>query len=356
MRNVARIYLSDLHMSSTHALEGERPYGWLTRELVDDVAGFLRSPTVTECQQLFLVGDVVDLWICPHDVRPPTAQEILAAPHNQPIVEAVRAFAALPGRSVVWCRGNHDAAIERADAAALCPGAALRERYDEPPLHVFHGHDRCLFNGPDPTGRPFPLGYVLSRFVATAAARGLHPIGANLHTLLRIGPQLVALLDRVPLAECVFDAVHDRAGLTPERDRDLVMPDGSRVALAALRETYQHLRSEWAAQRTNDPSNAVLCEDDPFYDLPVAPVGLHVAGHSHTHRCASLVTGGGYLNLGAWCTSSEQRAPDRHFARTWVESAGRPDELLCGELGRWRPAVGVDDHSTRLRVPTARAA
>jgi hypothetical protein len=62
-------------MSSSDAVEpaaGKRLYGWLSPDEAKRLGAFLRSKTVTDCMQLILNGDVVDVWICPHHVRPPS--------------------------------------------------------------------------------------------------------------------------------------------------------------------------------------------------------------------------------------------------------------------------------------------
>jgi UDP-2,3-diacylglucosamine pyrophosphatase LpxH len=78
---------------------GQHPYGWLSPAAAIRLGDFLRSrPWPT--QQLFLVGDFRDYWVCPHDVRPSTTLDIINAPHNKPVVDGLRAFAAMPGKNL----------------------------------------------------------------------------------------------------------------------------------------------------------------------------------------------------------------------------------------------------------------
>jgi UDP-2,3-diacylglucosamine pyrophosphatase LpxH len=294
------------------------------------LGAFFQSKTVTDCQQLCLVGDVVDMWICPHDVKPPTALDVLDAPHNRPVVDGIRAFAALPGRNVIWCQGNHDAGVDTAAARHLADNVKLVPRYnDEFPLRICHGHEDCLFNGPDPSNRPFPLGYFISRLVATAAARNLCDVGVNVRTFLKIGPDLALLLETEPLAEIVFDVVRKAADIKLE-DR-VVMPDGSTIAVGKVRADYQDLVSEWRKHRTTSVARALLCEADPYHDVPTG-FHLNIAGHSHA---AKVIEGHGYINLGSWC------GKDAYFGKTWLEYAGHADELLCGALYKWENGVST---------------
>ncbi|HEU4727989.1 MAG TPA: hypothetical protein VFT22_08880, partial [Kofleriaceae bacterium] len=88
-----------------------QPYGWLSPRHARRLGAFLESRSVAQSDQLFLTGDTLDLWVCPHDVRPATAQDLIDAPHNKPIVDGLRAFAATPGKTLFYIQGNHDLEI-----------------------------------------------------------------------------------------------------------------------------------------------------------------------------------------------------------------------------------------------------
>lgn len=351
MEDIRRIFVSDLHMASTDAVApagGRRPYGWLSEAEAARAGAFFRSTTVTECQQLVLVGDVLDTWICPHDVRPPTALDVLDAPHNKPVVEAIRAFAGLPGRSVIWCLGNHDGEATAETARHLADGVQLTPRYDAFPLRAWHGHPDCLFNGPDPMGRPFPLGYIISRFVATAAARGLAEVGLNIRTLLKVGHGLAYQLETEPLAEVVFDVVRKAADLKPEDQ--VILPDGQTVAVSELRTRYENLVDEWRKHRSTSVARALLCESDPYHDVPTE-LHLNIAGHSHDAKVKPELR---YINVGSWC------GKDAFFGKTWLQHAGLLGERLCGALYKWDHGVASQIGETvtvpTLWVPAAQAA
>ncbi|HEX8112561.1 MAG TPA: hypothetical protein VF516_32750 [Kofleriaceae bacterium] len=343
MENITRVFMSDLHMCSSDAVApagGRRAYGWLSEPRARRTAEFLASNTVTDCQQLLLVGDVIDLWICPHDVRPPSARDVLDAPHNKPVVEAIRAFARLPGRSVIWCQGNHDAEATAETARYLADGAQLVPRHNvDFPLRAQHGHEDCLFNGPDPMDRPFPLGYFISRFVATAAARGLAEVGVNIRTFLKVGPELAILLETEPLAQIVFEVVRKAADL--ELEDPVILPDGRTITVGAVRKEYENLVAEWRRNRSISVARALLCESDPYHDVPTG-LHLNIAGHSHEAKVKPELR---YINLGSWC------GQDAYFGKTWLVHAERLNETLCGALYKWDNGV-VTQVGETVAVPT----
>lgn len=342
-----QIFVSDIHMASPAAVmprPGKYPYGWLSPAEADRLGGFLRSSEVTECDELFVVGDALDVWTCPHDTAPPTPSEIINAPHNKPIIDGIRAFAAKPGKKVFYIRGNHDDQVNAGHAREIAPNIIFGSRYDHPPLRVRHGHEDALFNAPDPTGRPFPLGYFITRFTATAAERGIPAMSTSFRTILKSGPEVVKLLKNKPLAECVFDTVLQETGV--KIDDKVIMPDGSTVLVGNVRETYQNLVAEWNEHRPTDAFTAVLCEWDPYYALPVGTRHVNVVGHSHDRKFAWADAYGMYLNLGAWCGEKA------HFGKTWLEDAGSSRECMWGQVCRWDPETGVQSCSPKAGIPT----
>lgn len=349
MQDITRVLVSDLHAADKTAIyppSGMHPYGWLSPDHAIRFAEFIGSKVVSDASQLIVTGDATDLQICPINVKPPTAVDVLSAPHNKPIVDALRTYADGKdahgkGHTVLWLLGNHDLGTTADDVHYVHPKINFLPFYNEGPLRIQHGHDACLFNGPDPMHRDYPLGYFISRFVATAVARGLHPIGLSLQLLFSSKAELVALLNGAPLAECVFDAVCKAARIA--MTEDVIMPDGSTRKVEEVRATYSNLLHEWTRGSALD---AAAAEYDPYYGIDVGGTPhLHVMGHSHDRKCAWLAAGG-YMNLGAWCGEKT------HFGRTWLENPGTPDERLCGQVCEWRSGVGIVDHSTILRIPT----
>lgn len=346
MRDIKRVFISDIHMASHEAVtpaEGKHPYGWLSPADALRLGEFLRSSAIADCQELFIVGDGIDVWTCPYDIKPPTPAEIINAPHNRPIVDGLRAFADKPDHRVFYLKGNHDHSVTAEDARLLVPGIIYGPHYEEYPLRVYHGHEEALFNAEDPAGRKFPLGYFITRLTATAAARGASAIHLSFRTILNSGGEVLKLLKSKPLAECVIDTILRATGVKLE-DK-VVMPDGSTIEVGNVRETYQNLVNEWNEHRSTSAVTAVMCEWDPYNALEPGKPHLNIMGHSHDRRFSYGDAFGMYLNLGAWCDGKA------HYAKTWIENPGRSNEILCGQLYRWTSG-GAEAVSPHAGVPT----
>lgn len=330
-------FISDVHMSSAQAVTGlgpYRPWAWLSKPKVDRLAAFLNSAEVAGWDKLFLVGDIVDTWICPHDLAPPTAVDILRAKHNRPIVEALRAFAAHPEKETYWIEGNHDAGAGVEAAHEIHPNVCYTLGFERPHIQVRHGHETCLFNACDPNGRPYPIGYYLSRLCATAVAAGHASIGLNFQLIWDCKDKLIAVAKGdEEIVDGVLDAVRGKARVDPEAS--FVMPDGSRVSLSVVRTWFHHLRRDWKAAHRGNWLDAVACEYDPFYGLDRGPRMLCIAGHTHDRYVAMLSSPESrYVNVGSWCDEEASYAtlvvendriePTRAHLATWGPSIVDP--------------------------------
>jgi UDP-2,3-diacylglucosamine pyrophosphatase LpxH len=314
-----RIYISDIHISL------DAPYSWLSQAERRRLLSFLASDDLRQSDQLFLVGDVVDLWAYPINVRPPTFCDIMAEPHNKPIVDALNEFSR-SGRALVYMNGNHDMQATRDEVRSVFPQIAVYpDRFRDRTLHIEHGHAKCLFNGTDPRANHLPFGYFITRLTTTGEDRG-HGVNMNLWTILRNANHVFALVtDGRRLGEAVFDVCVQETcvGL----DEDIVMPDGSTIKVGAVRDMYADCYDAWDnAPGRNDAYEAVLAEWDPFYALPYEQrIKMSIAGHSHDHifsyRSSDHTL---YMNTGSWCSSTS------HYAKTWNE-----DGILWGALYEW---------------------
>lgn len=330
MKALRRVFISDIHMGAAEAVADDvpnkKPYCWLSATENATLAGFLESDAVQKADQLFVVGDLVDLWVCPVDVRPPSPAEIINAPHNRPIVSALRKFAAQPHKQLIYIVGNHDMQVSAEVAHALAPNTVFGPVYEEFPLRVTHGHDHCLFNASDPGGRKYPLGYFITRCCATAARNGAaHDMGWNFWSLFNGGAEIVRWIkDSKPLSQCVMDFVKDATGVSDSTP--ITMPDGSTTTLTEVKQEYASLVHDWNTHKPNHAATAVLCEWDPWSDLPSGP-RVNIMGHSHRRVFATNDYYGLYLNLGTWCDGVP------NFASAEVTNAD-PDTMVV-QLSRW---------------------
>ncbi|MEZ4404476.1 MAG: hypothetical protein R3B06_30935 [Kofleriaceae bacterium] len=320
-----RLYISDIHMGAAEAVAPStgKPYGWLSEAEAATLGAFLRSPQAAACDEVFIVGDFVDLWICPIDVCPPRPRDVFAAPQNQPIVDALDALRGA-GKVIRFLPGNHDMDVVAADVAPL--GIEFHTApFVDGLVSVSHGHERCLFNGSDPAGRPRPFGYYISRFVATATHRDAGGAGFDLWLALKNPDEVLALATGgTSLGEAVFDVVVAAAGL--RLDERVLEADGSSVAVGDVRAMYADLFDEWNRAGRNAAVEAVACEWDPWYGLPFAVDTLAIAGHSHL-RTFSFVPDARrlYMNLGTWTRGTPC------FAVTWTDP-----RHTWGALYKWR--------------------
>jgi lysylphosphatidylglycerol synthetase-like protein (DUF2156 family)/UDP-2,3-diacylglucosamine pyrophosphatase LpxH len=99
---------SDLHLLTRPTPASD----WLTRELVAELEGWIGPGVVV------LNGDVLELL-----AGDPPASQVLAA-HSR-LTAALRTFASLPGRSVLYLVGNHDSRLGWDETAARQVGKAL---------------------------------------------------------------------------------------------------------------------------------------------------------------------------------------------------------------------------------------
>lgn len=147
----------------------------------------------------------------------------------------------------------------------------------------------------------------------------------------------------------------DRTGVTPwlhagiKLDDRVIIPDGSEVEVRKVRSEYEHLVTDWRKHRTTSVARALLCESDPYHDVPTG-LHLNIAGHSHN---AMVKDNLGYINLGSWC------GKDAYFAKTWLEYGATNDELLCGALFKLQDGVSTQQGKTvtvRTRLAQPKAA
>lgn len=325
-----RLFISDIHLSdalASYPMTGH-PYTWCDRSGVERLAGFLNSSEIKDADQLFLVGDVVDTWVHPIDVKPPTVAEILADATNKPVIDALRTFAETPGKQLIWMPGNHDMSTVAADVHAISGKIVFGPRFDEYPLRVRHGHEGSLFNAPDPGGHPYPVGYYITRLTATGVNRGHAQPPMDLWTVFKNAAEVAAAVRGKPLSECIFDVILEASGVSAN-DR-VLMPDGNYVPLSGIRVMFDNLPALWKAAG-GDVATAVMTEWDPWYDLPVGKPHLNIVGHSHLAMLSRGDAFGAYLNTGAWCSTTDTAT----YVQCWDEGTTR----MAAQVMHWNTAA-----------------
>jgi UDP-2,3-diacylglucosamine pyrophosphatase LpxH len=389
------VALSDVHLGT------DTPTTWYQRHHHEPFLVHLLEWVLANADaisELVLLGDIVDLWTYPNDVVPPTFADI-AACHPRilgPDGLLTEALDALGG-AVTYVPGNHDMGITDADLAIVArPGSSHRiSVVDELPhyplrrtdgtvdtrLALAHGHHFTLFNAPDVDSpwAPLPLGYFVTRAVATSWARRLPP-GTTVAELadqgapngldLRSLRSMASGWAGASIAAALLDFVVTATGVT--LDEPVLMPDGSTPTLREARDAYSSLWWSWAedhgggaigkaaamratladfdgsclgwfAQRLAFGGRAAFARWDLDEDAPHTPglldTELVVMGHTHIPIGGLDGSPIQYLNTGFDCPS----APDLLRRRS-------PQHATFAVIDTRAPRADPDDPSMRART------
>jgi UDP-2,3-diacylglucosamine pyrophosphatase LpxH len=342
-----KIFISDLHMCTDAALAATpHPYGWLHAAAAARVERFLRwVGNDGDCDELVLLGDVVDLWVYPHDIEPPTLDNVCTAEVNRPIVSALQDLihAGIP---VVYVQGNHDSQVTDAAVQASAlegmrfveASAQTKGRYKPFPestaVVVEHGHAGCLFNGyyrrNDP---PLPVGFFISRMAATFSREKGVSFPSPGDVLMHSKSELKRMLRlKAILFETVLDAVKRRVLTDAGSDVvEFAEPGQVRESWAEVRKRFHKLNSRV------DPGNRILGEFDSFYSVGAGGQQIVVCGHSHHSKFAQLPGASFFFDTGAWCCDDEtcfasvERNDDNTvtaWLSRWCDGAAKPEQKL----------------------------
>jgi len=250
-------------------------------------------------QDLVLLGDVFDTWVCPFDELPPTYDSIFDSRENKPILESLNRIAA-SNINLFYVHGNHDYDLTEARLQAAIPGIITQPgSYQEPELglHAEHGHRFTLFNQSFPeVAEGLPIGYPITR------------LAEHLGGYVRGFKDLVGYLDEAfDLAsgcENIYEAIIE--GLAERAHAEhIVMPGQTKISVEQVKSIYKNLPYH----------------DEPFkVGMKLASEGdlekfgdqlseqhkhkVVVLGHTHTAKIdkdSLLVKDRVYINSGNWC-------------------------------------------------------
>ena len=94
------------------APKGKHPYEWLGPEEAKRFARFLNTlNNPEEIQEVVIIGDLMDDWVYPVDMVPPSLETIIKAPINKGITQALKKLAKNKEINVVYLPGNHDMGV-----------------------------------------------------------------------------------------------------------------------------------------------------------------------------------------------------------------------------------------------------
>lgn len=337
------IFLSDVHVGAKRYSDESKDKGryaydwdWLTEAQSQNFISFLEflhaDPAYKSVSEIVLLGDIFDNWIFPHDLVPPSLDEVLDA--NDDIRTALQELSA--EHDVFYVPGNHDMGASREfmerhfPRITYCP-----ERFNAGRVVAEHGHRYALFNAPATFSHNLyglPLGYFMSRLEATKKGR-TNREGRHYRTYV---DDFLELVTKATLPQCALDAVLEEVGLCTNTEFVVKLDDGSivRPTAADVREIYKDIYEDWPTATVSKPRAAMAeldrlnCVADLLCKNGKAKVC--VFGHSHkaeidkdTWFCDDRI----YANSGYWCGNQ----------CTFVEIEG----TYTVRLVRWIPPEGV---------------
>lgn len=317
-----RIYVSDVHVGAGRSLGSDKVYDWLGQAEADNFACFLEYLNKQDdVEEIILLGDTLDNWVCPIDELPPTFDEILDASHNQTLVHKLKTLT--ENKKVIYMPGNHDMQVkkevlqqEKYFPQIIYGGSAFnKSRYRTSRLLAEHGSAYAMFNAPDPINDPrsrIPLGYFISRVAATKVAR----TGYGKRHFWTYIDDLLELLGPQKLPQSVFEAVMEEANL--REDAEILIgtedrtPKGKPITINAkvVKEKYANLYEQWESHYGKGMAfKSVMAEIGYLGDFAdhlskKGDTTIIIFGHSHDSELDKdswFVDDRIYANCGAWC-------------------------------------------------------
>lgn len=313
-----RIFISDVHMGAGRAKdEGYHDYDWLGKEEADNLASFLDHINSSgDVSEVILLGDIMDDWVCPVDKVPPTYEDIINADKNKKLIIILKTLSSNAAIKVIYLPGNHDMHVTKEFIENNFPGmifggsAKHDSKYTDGRLHAEHGSAYAMFNAPDFMNNyrnRLPLGYFISRVLATKAAR---TGSKDKHYWTYLDDALEALGTQ-SLSSSVFEAVLEEADLP--NDVEIHMPpiEGQSVHVKAsdVKDMYADLYDQW--NKYKGPAAAFHGVIAEFHLGKVADrlskrgnARIVIFGHSHNgalDKDSLFVKDRIYANCGSWC-------------------------------------------------------
>jgi UDP-2,3-diacylglucosamine pyrophosphatase LpxH len=369
------VIVSDVHLGT------DAPTVWFQPDVHGPPLARLLGWVVDQAEhirELVLLGDIVDLWTYPIDVVPPTFADIVAA-HPEvlgPDGLVARCLDALDG-AVTYIPGNHDLGLTAEEVALVRSRSGRHVRLvDDVPylptaeVALEHGHHHTLFNAPDRTGpwAPLPLGYFITRAVASRWARDLAP-GQTVADLPGQGApngmdlgSLTAVaggIGSASIAAALVDLVSGATGVG--LDDPIAMPDGTEATLRQARQVHADVWTRWANDHGGGVVGHAAAYRSTMADLDGTYLGWFAQRRAIEHGADLVAMGhthapiGGldealvdYVNSGFDCPSR----PDQ-------ERAERPQQITFAVIdlepeGGAGSVWAVDDHVHPIEAPHTR--
>jgi UDP-2,3-diacylglucosamine pyrophosphatase LpxH len=346
------LFISDIHMG---AGKENGKWDWFS---IDDEGPYLisffeyvakRCSRQNDIKEVVLLGDIFDLWVCPHDKEPHTFGEIVKA--QKDVIGAIIKMAG----SVPTCyiNGNHDYRVTSEDICKAFKGKIKHfgNVYRRGNIWAEHGHQHALFNCPDVRNGGYlrlPLGYYITRLHTSLGETRK----AKFNLIAQIIDESFQAMGSEKLPESVLDALKDAIentfsgrkvsnfnmkGICPNQDFEDV------------RTRYRNLFDDWRKAKGFWQSiQMIMCELNRLGtvadQLCRDGVDIVIFGHSHGTKMDKdswCVKDRIYANCGYWCGLGEKdRIQDHaHFVETDKETV-----TLCS----FKDGEAIEKKSLRL--------
>ncbi len=313
-----KIFISDVHLgagrySPESKDQSKYQYDWDRLDLNETInfqnfINYLRTDYLPKVEEVILLGDIFDNWVFPHDMLPPTMEELLEAEKNANVVEELRLLS--QNASVFFVPGNHDMHANEEVIKKYFPDIKYcPKRYINNRLIAEHGHRYAMFNAPAGFSDNFmklPIGYFISRIEATRKAM-TDEDDRNYHTYI---DDLLEIQTKQTLPQCVLEAVAEEAGLDEEIEFKVRQNNGKEktICFGDVKEQYRNIYDDW-------PSSIVSKHRAVFAELDIlSPIAgklckdggnkVCILGHSHKSEIDKdtwFVKDRLYANAGYWC-------------------------------------------------------
>ncbi len=315
-----KIFISDVHLGAGRFSEESQdknkyPCDWdrLSSEETDNFVNFIRflySKYIREIDAVVLLGDIFDNWVFPHDLTPPSIEELLMAKKNLQVAEELKTLSSRT--KVYYIPGNHDMHATAEIIKKYFPDMIYCPRmFSGDRLIAEHGHRYALFNAPARFSQNImglPLGYFISRIEATK--KGM--TGSDDRYYHTYVDDFIEMFGDQTLPQSVFEAVIEEAGLNENISFSLSKTYGNDQPVSAkeVKDIYKNIYNDWPTSVVSK-QRAVFAEMDmlePIADR-ICKDGYYqvcIFGHSHKSEidCDKwFVNDRIYANCGYWCGS-----------------------------------------------------
>jgi len=200
LKKTKRIFISDLHMGDERSQGQEgvspkypHPYCWLRDDkkkkrlrltMLADFLDYLMANT-GEYNELIILGDLLDHWVCPMGLNPTTFEKVAVAPQNERVIANFKKMASRDvDIDLYYVPGNHDMLPPRTFIEDYFPGIQFIGKdnigvFSQDHIAAEHGSQYTLFCAPDPGSAPghrLPIGFYISRAAAEKNAAEGKPV------------------------------------------------------------------------------------------------------------------------------------------------------------------------------------